>query len=92
VSFIHTFRYIDDVLSINIHDYVHLIYPDELQIKDATESDKSATYLDILLNIDPSGRLTTSLYDKTKRVFGKYVYLPRITHESSKAYFQWGPV
>jgi hypothetical protein len=20
------------------------------------------------------------------------VYLPRITHESSKAYFQWGPV
>jgi hypothetical protein len=27
-----------------------------------------------------------------KRVFGKYVYLPRITHESSKAYFQWGPV
>jgi hypothetical protein len=21
-----------------------------------------------------------------------YTYLPRITHESSKAYFQWGPV
>jgi hypothetical protein len=30
--------------------------------------------------------------NKNKRVFGKYVYLPRITHESSKAYFQWGPV
>jgi hypothetical protein len=38
--------------------------PDELEIKDATESDESASYLDILLNIDPSGRLTTSLYDK----------------------------
>jgi hypothetical protein len=22
----------------------------------------------------------------------RYTYLPRITHESSKAYFQWGPV
>ena len=67
VPFNHTFRYIDDVLSINnhnFHSYVHLIYPDELEIKDTTESDKSASYLDILLNIDSNGRLTTSLYDK----------------------------
>jgi hypothetical protein len=41
-----------------------LIHPDEHEIKDTTESDKSASYLDILLNIDSSGRLTTSLYDK----------------------------
>jgi hypothetical protein len=41
-----------------------LIYPDELEIKDTTESDKSASYLDSLLNIDSKGRLTTSLYDK----------------------------
>jgi hypothetical protein len=61
------FRYFDDVLSINnhnFHNYVHLIYPDELEIKDTKESDKSASYLDILLNIDSNGRLTTSLYDK----------------------------
>ena len=67
VSFNHTFRYIDDVLSINNHNfpnYVHLMYPDELEIKDTTESDKSASYLDILLNIDSNGRMTTSLYDK----------------------------
>ena len=44
--------------------YVHLIYPDYLKIKDATESDKPASYLDILLDIDSNGRLTTSLYDK----------------------------
>ena len=46
MSFNHTFRYIDDVLSINnhnFHNYVHLIYPDELDIKDTTESDKSLT-------------------------------------------------
>jgi hypothetical protein len=36
----------------------------ELEIKDSTESDKSASYLDILLNIDSNGRLKTSLYDK----------------------------
>jgi hypothetical protein len=28
------------------------MYPDELEIKDSTESDKSASYLGILLNID----------------------------------------
>jgi hypothetical protein len=67
VSFNYTFRYIDDVLSINnhnFHNYVHFIYPDEVEIKGTTESDKSASYLDILLNIDSNGRLTTSLYDK----------------------------
>jgi hypothetical protein len=45
VSFNNKFKYIDDVLSFNnhnFHDYVHLIYPDELEIKDTTESDKSA--------------------------------------------------
>jgi hypothetical protein len=48
VSFNHTFRYIDDVLSNtnhNFHKHVYLIYPYELEIKDITESDKSASYL-----------------------------------------------
>jgi hypothetical protein len=43
VSFNHTLKYIDDVLSINnhnFHNYVHLIYPDEFEIKDTIESDK----------------------------------------------------
>jgi hypothetical protein len=67
VSFNHTFRYIDRVLSINnndFHQYVHLIYPNELEVKDTTESDKSVSYLDILLNADSIGRLKTSQYDK----------------------------
>jgi hypothetical protein len=62
VSFNHTFGYIDDVVSINNHNF-HMIYLDELKMKDTTESDKSASYLDILLN-DSNGRLTTSLHDK----------------------------
>jgi hypothetical protein len=52
VFFNHTFRYmyVDDVLSINnhnVHNYVHLIYHDEVEMKDTTESDKSASYLEI---------------------------------------------
>jgi hypothetical protein len=62
-----TFRYIDDVLSINndqFHSYVDSIYPSELEIKDTRESSTSASYLDILLSIDADGKLTTHLYDK----------------------------
>jgi hypothetical protein len=59
-----TFRNIDDVLSINndrFHSYVDSIYPSELEIKDTTESSTSASYLDVLLNIDAGGKLTTQL-------------------------------
>jgi hypothetical protein len=41
-----------------------LAYPNELEIKDTTESHKPASYLDILLNIDSNDRLTTALYEK----------------------------
>ena len=67
VAFNSTFRYIDDVLSINnvnFHSYVNSIYPCELEIKDTTDSDMSVSYLDILLEKDSDGNLTTKLYDK----------------------------
>ena len=66
-SFNYTYRYIDDVLSLNnskFSDYLHVIYPDELQIKDTTDSSKSAAYLDLYLEIDHKGTLCTRLYDK----------------------------
>ena len=40
---------------------IFTINPDELEIKDITESDRSASHLDILLNIDFNGGLRTSL-------------------------------
>ena len=67
MAFNSTFRYIDDVLSINnndFHSYVDSIYPNKLEIEDTTEFTMSASYLDILLNIDIKGKLTTQLYDK----------------------------
>jgi hypothetical protein len=44
-SFNLTFRYIDDVLSLNnsrFGDFVDRIYPIELEIKDTTDTDRSA--------------------------------------------------
>ena len=41
-----TFRYIDDVLSINnsrLGDFVDCIYPIDLEIKDTTDTDRSAS-------------------------------------------------
>ena len=47
-----TYRYIDDVLSINnpeFENYLGQMYPAELNIKDTTEITTSAFYLDLLL-------------------------------------------
>ena len=66
-QFNFTYRYIDDVLSINNPDfenYLGQMYPPELEIKDTTESNTSASYLDLLLLIGRDGQLRTSLYDK----------------------------
>jgi hypothetical protein len=53
-SFNFTFCYIDDVLSLNnsrFGDFVDCIYPIELEIKDTTDTDRSASYLDLFLKI-----------------------------------------
>ena len=66
-QFKFTYRYIDDVLSINKPDfenYLGQIYPPKLEIKDTTESNTSASYLALLLSIGRDGQLRTSLYDK----------------------------
>ena len=66
-QFNFTYRYIDDVLSIYIpdfEDYLGQMYPPELEIKDTTESNTFASYLDMLLSIGRDGQLCNSLYDK----------------------------
>ena len=58
---------IDDDMSINnpeFENYLGQIYPIELEIKDTTESNTSASYLDVLLSIGRDGQLNTSIYDK----------------------------
>ena len=65
-KFNFTYRYIDDVLSINnpyFKSYRGQIYPPELEIKHTTDSNTSAPYLDLLLQIGRDGQLRISLYD-----------------------------
>ena len=55
-----------NVLLINNSDfqnYLGEMYPAELEIKDTTETNTSASYLDLLLSIRRDGQLRTSLYD-----------------------------
>jgi hypothetical protein len=69
VAFSSTFWYIDDNSSINnnqFHSYVDSKYPNELEIKDTTftECSTSAFYLDILLKVDTTYKITIQLNDK----------------------------
>ena len=54
-SFNFTFRYIDDVLSLNnsrFGDFVDRIYSIELEIQDTSDRDRSDSYLDLHLEIE----------------------------------------
>ena len=65
-SFNFTFRFIDDVLSLNNYrfgDFVNRIYPIELEIKDSTYTDRSASYRDTHIEFDSEERLKTKPYD-----------------------------
>ncbi len=64
-TFNFTFRYIDDLISINYkHFNTHIsdIYPPELELKETTESTTTVSYHDLLVDIDSF--LTFKLFDK----------------------------
>jgi hypothetical protein len=66
-SFNFTFRYIDDVLSrtsSRFCDFVDHIYTIKLKIKDTANTDRCASYLDLLIENDSDWRLRTKPYDK----------------------------
>jgi hypothetical protein len=52
ICFNFTYRYIDDVLSINnsrFAEFLPLIYPPELEVKETTDTASSASFLDLYL-------------------------------------------
>ena len=68
-SFNFTFRYVHDVLpliNIRLGDFVDRIFPIELEIKDITDTDRFAPYLNIHLEIDRGGRLISKLYNQKR--------------------------
>jgi hypothetical protein len=88
-SFNFTFRYIDDVLSLNnsrFGDFVDRIYPIEFEIKNTTDTDRSASYIYLHLEIDSRGRLRRKLYDKIDDFNVPIVNFPFICSNFSTAY------
>ena len=64
----------DNVFSLNnfrLGDFVYHIYLIQIEIKDTTDTYRSASYLDLHLDTDSENRLRTTLYDK-----GDYLNCP----------------
>jgi len=66
-AFNFTHRYIDDILSINnprSAEFLPLIYPPKLEIKETTDTASSASFLDLCLEFADSGQLSSKMYAK----------------------------
>jgi hypothetical protein len=77
-AFNFTYRYIDDVLSINnprFAEFLLLIYPPELEIKETTDTALSASSLELFLD---SGQLNTKIYDKRDDFNFKIINFPNM--------------
>ena len=80
-AFNFTHKYIDDLLSINnsrFAEFLPLIYPPELEVKENTDTASSASFLDVYLEFDDSGQLSTKIYDKRDDFNFKIINFPNI--------------
>ena len=65
-TFSNTFRYIDDLLTLNNPNFeqeISKIYPPQLQLKRTTETDSRLSYLDLEVNIVDK-KFSTAVFDK----------------------------
>ena len=79
-AFNFTYRYIDDVLSINnsrFAEFLPLIYHPELDVKETTYTASSASFLNLYLEFD-SGQLSTKIYDKRDDFNFKIINFPNM--------------
>ena len=76
-----TYRYIDDVLSINdsrFAEFLPLIYLPELEVKETTDTASSASFLDLCLEFDDSDQPSTKIYDKRDDFNFKIINFPNM--------------
>ena len=74
-----TYRYIDDVLSVNnsrFAELLPLIYPPELEVKETTDTASSASFLELYLEFDDNGQLSTKRYNKPDDFNFKIINFP----------------
>ena len=80
-AFNFTNRYIDDVLSINnskFAEFLPLIYPPQLKVKETTDTASSASFLDLYFELDDGGQLSTKIYDKRDDFNFKIINFPNM--------------
>ena len=69
------------VLSINnsrFAEFLPLIYPPELEVKETIDTASSASFLDLYLEFDDSGQLSSKIYDKRDDFNFKIIYFPNM--------------
>ena len=62
---------------LDLEKFLPLIYPPELEVKETTDTASSASFLDLYLEFDDSGQLSTKIYDKRDFNF-KIINFPNI--------------
>jgi hypothetical protein len=69
-------------------EVIPFIYPTELEIKETTDTALSASYLDLCLEFDDSGQLSTKIYDKRDDFNFKIINFPNMCSKipASSAY------
>jgi hypothetical protein len=80
-AFNFTYRYVDDALSINYSrfaEFLPLIYPPQLEVKETTDTASPASILDLNLEFDESGQLSTKIYDKRDDFNFKIINFPNM--------------
>jgi hypothetical protein len=55
-----------------------LIYPAELEVKETTDTASSASFLDLYLEFDDSGQISTKIYDKQDNFNFKIINFPNM--------------
>jgi hypothetical protein len=60
--------------------YCH-IYPPELKVKETTDTASSASFLDLYLEFDDSGQISTKIYDKRDDFNFKIINFPKYVQQ-----------
>ena len=85
-----TFRYIDDVLSINNFDnWIPLLFPVKLEIKEKNRTSSSVSLLDIYLKFDPNGQLSIRFYNKRVDINFTIINFPHLNSNKPTKIHLW---
>ena len=63
---------------LDLQKFLPLIYPPELEVKETTDTASPASFLDVCLEFDDSGKISTNIYDKRDDFNFKIINFPNM--------------